>query len=319
MILSLLLAIAGAIVTAIQVVLLHLQGSGICLDEGCRIVDSMTTVEPLYFNLAGLGFFLIVAFGLAQARRGSDAWRGFVSLLLLAALAAEAVLLSFQMDIAQIYCSYCLAILSLIALCNLFLGLKQLAKGIIIFSSVMLAFASLDFGAAGDRSISLDNGTMARFEPGTNSEHQYVLFFSSTCNHCETIIEEMETSSRCAIAFNPVDTITTFTFPGVHFTSGYRPQINRDFLKKLDITEVPVLLSREAERITIVRGENGIRDFLRKQCAAAEPLQPPPTRIGQSTLSDLPLPPQDDGCSILSDCEPQQSGPLIPDQSPASQ
>jgi hypothetical protein len=318
MILSLLIAIAGAIVTAIQVVLLHLQGSGICIDEGCQIVDSMTTVEPLYFNLAGLGFFLIVAFGLVRARQGSDAWRGFVSLLLLAALAAEAVLLSFQMEIAQIYCSYCLAILSLVALCNLFLGLKQLAKGVVIFSSVMLACASLDFGAGGDRSISLDKGTMARFEPGADSEHHYVLFFSSTCNHCETIIEEMESSSRCTIAFNPVDTITTFTFPGVNFTPGYRPQINRDFLKKLDITEVPVLLSREAEKITIVRGENAIRTFLRKQCVADEPQQPPPTRIGQSTQSDLPLLPEDDGCSILSDCEPQQSTPLTPDTSQTS-
>jgi hypothetical protein len=318
MILSLLLAIAGAIVTATQVVLVLFQGSGICHTEGCRIVDSMTSVEPVYFNLAGLGFFLIVAFGLARARRGSDGWRDFVSLLLLAALAAEAVLLYFQMEIARIYCSYCLIILSLVALGNLFLGLKQLVKGIVIFSAVMLACASLDFGAGEDRSISLDNGTMARFEPGPDAEHHYILFFSSTCNHCETIIEEMEASTRCAIAFNPVDTITTFSFPGVHFTEGYRPRINRDFLKKLDITEVPVLLSREADTVTIVRGENPIRAFLREQCAAAEPPQPSPTQTGQSTLSELPLPPQDDGCSILSDCEPQQSVPLTPDTSPAS-
>jgi hypothetical protein len=313
MILSLLIAIAGVIVTAIQVALLHLQGSGICLDEGCHIVDSMTTVEPLYFNLAGLAFFLVVSFGLFLARRGSDNWRGFVSLLLLAALAGEAVLLSFQMEIAQVYCSYCLVILSLVALCNLFLGLKQLAKGLIVFSAVMLAFASLDFGAAQNGSISLNSGTMARFEPGGETEHHYTLFFSSTCNHCETIIEELETRSRCTVAFNPVDTITTFTFPGVIFTQEYRPQINRDFLKKLDISEVPVLLSREADSISIIRGESAIRTFLKKHCAAVEPSpppQPPPLGIGQSIPDDLPLTPQDDGCSILSDCEPQQSSPI---------
>ncbi|MBE0582602.1 MAG: hypothetical protein IH612_02435 [Desulfofustis sp.] len=311
MIVSLLIAIAGVIVTAIQVALLHLQGSGICVDEGCQVVDSMTTVEPLYFNLAGLAFFLVVSFGLFRARRGSDHWRGFVSLLLLAALAGEGVLLSFQTEIAQVYCSYCLAILSLVALCNLFLGLKQLAKGVIVFGAVMLAFASLNFGAGQNGSTSLTDGTMARFEPGAETEHHYTLFFSSTCNHCETIIEELETNSRCAIAFNPVDTITTFSFPGVTFTPEYRPQINRDFLKKLDISAVPVLLSRETETVSIVSGEGAIRAFLKQHCSVIEPPQPPPLEIGQSsTQADLPIAPQDDGCSILSDCEPQQVSPI---------
>lgn len=302
MILSLLAAIAGVVLIAIQVLLLQFQESGICLDEGCQIIDNLTTIDPVYFNLVGLVFFLIVCFGLIRARRGSESWRHMVGVLLLAGLAAEAVLLSFQSFVVQLYCTYCLIVLGLIVLTNVFLGLKQIAKGIIVFSSVMLAFASLDFGSEAPGTDSLSAGTLARFEPAGVKRH-YLLFFSSTCNHCETIIEELENSSACAIHFNPVDTITSFTFPGVVFTDNYRPQINRNFLKNLDITEVPVLLSREQEAITIIKGEAAIRAYLRQQCAEEQPdSMPASASNGQSTFT-WPVPVPDDGCSILSDCD----------------
>lgn len=303
MIVSLLTAIVGVILTAIQALLIHLQDTSLCQDEGCRIVDAMTTVDPLYFNLAGLAFFLVISFGLSRARRGSENWRRLVSLLLIAALAAEGVLLSFQTVVAQAYCSYCLIILALLLVINLFLGLKQMAKALLVFGSVLLAFASLDFSASADNNDSLQEGTLAHFQP-SGATHHFYLFFSSTCNHCETIIEELTGSNHCAVSFNPIDTITSFTFPGATFTEGYRPQVNRAFLKKLEVLEVPVLLERTDETITIIRGETAIRDHLRKQCglSAATPL-PTQSLSGQSSLSPPLLPPAEDGCSILSDCE----------------
>ncbi len=319
MIVSLLAAVAGAMLTGTQVVLLLLERTGICLNDGCAIVDNLTTVDPIYFNLAGLLFFLVVWFGLLRARRGSDHWRRLICVLLLAALAAEAVLLSFQIFVAKAFCSYCLIILGLIVLCTIFLGLKQTVKGAIIFSAVMLTFAGLDFRPESTGTDNLSAGTMATFKPESANNH-YTLFFSSTCNHCETIIEELRHSTSCAIAFNPVDTITSFRFPGAMFTDGYQPLINRHFLRKLDLDEVPVLLSRTRDAITIITGEAAIRNYLREQCdkAPARAFQPT-ARDGHTSVPPAwSLPTTDDGCSILSDCD-APAGLSSPEEPPATQ
>ena len=64
------LALLGALGAAIQAALLLSSGKAICLNEGCRVIEGLTRVPPLYINLAGLGFFLAAAvLALARARR----------------------------------------------------------------------------------------------------------------------------------------------------------------------------------------------------------------------------------------------------------
>ncbi len=58
---SIALALLGALGAAIQSGMLLARGQAICFNEGCRIVEGLTRVSPLYINLAGLGFFLAVA------------------------------------------------------------------------------------------------------------------------------------------------------------------------------------------------------------------------------------------------------------------
>lgn len=312
MILSLLAAVAGVALTAVQTLLIYLQKSGLCLNEGCQVVDSMTMVEPLYFNIAGLTFFLIISFGLLRVRNGSTGWQQPISLLLLAGLAAEAVLLSFQIHVVGIYCSYCVIILGLVVAANVFLGLRQVFKGFLIFSAVMIAFTALDFNADTSANAPLTEGTMARFAPD-GATRDYVLFFSSDCTHCETVLGTLGKTADCAISFNPVDTITRFSLAGATFTDSYRPQINRDFLKRLDIATVPVLLSREQDMITIVKGETAIRSYLAGQCVKPPSLPTNQALTGQSTdTTDWQRPIPDDGCSILEDCEQKSASPAGP-------
>jgi hypothetical protein len=58
---SVALALLGALGSAVQSAMLLARGEALCFNEGCRIVESLTRVSPLYINLAGLGFFLAVA------------------------------------------------------------------------------------------------------------------------------------------------------------------------------------------------------------------------------------------------------------------
>ena len=61
MLVSFFSVLIGILLTGTQSVLIYLQGEGVCFNEGCRIVDSLTLVDPLYFNVAGFFFFLIAA------------------------------------------------------------------------------------------------------------------------------------------------------------------------------------------------------------------------------------------------------------------
>ena len=191
MLISFLAALLGFLVTGIQSVLIYTQGEGVCFNEGCQIVDSLTLIDPLYFNLFGFGYFFILTVGLSRARKGSDLWLRFTSLLLLAGLAAEAVLLAFQLLISQALCSYCLIILGLVVAANLFMGLKQLFKGIVIFSAIMIASFSLDYHNGRIQSQPLEKGTLASYQPDGFSKRFY-LFISSSCAHCQSVLAGLE-------------------------------------------------------------------------------------------------------------------------------
>lgn len=310
MFVSLLAALIGFLLTGFQALLIYYQGEGLCFNDGCRVIDSLTTVDPLIFNLAGFSFFLLVLIGISRARKGSDLWMRFVSLLLLAGLAAEGVLLAFQLLVSQLFCSYCLIILGLVVVANAFLGLKQLFKSIFILGAVLLASFSLDYRSVTTGMVPLESGTMARRQP-TDATHQLYLFFSSSCSHCETVLQSLQSSTACAINFNPIEPITSFSFPEATATGGYRHEVNLRFLKTVGIEKIPVLLDKTDSTMTLVHGEQAISQFIEQNC-----FLPDSSMTGQSAGStmtggqstNLPLPkPTEDGCSITEEC--QESSP----------
>jgi hypothetical protein len=299
------LALLASILTAAQAFFIYTTGQTICFNEGCAIVDSLTTVSPLYFNIAGLVFFQILFWCLLWGRDGSEHWHKVARLLLLAGLAAEAVLVFFQYAIATVFCSYCLVILAFIVLLNILCGPRQVFRGIILFSAVTVACFSLQFRTAAS-SGALDEGSLAMVS-GEQKKARLYLFFSATCAYCEKVIETLREENSCTVRFNPIERIENFTFPGVEFSAEYFPEINLNFMKSLSIKEIPVLVAVEQQKILVVKGEQGIRQYLDENCRETAAIDYSGTsRVGPDEFRILPGGDLgDDACSVATDCDPE--------------
>ncbi|MBU1567901.1 MAG: vitamin K epoxide reductase family protein [Proteobacteria bacterium] len=256
----------ASVLTAVQVVLLHTGAKGLCFNEGCEIVDSMTNVSPLVFNIAGFLFFQALFWLFLCGRKGSEYWHKLARLLLLAGFAAEAVLVFFQYSIATVFCSYCLVILAVIALLNLCCGMYQFVRGMVIFIAVLVACFSLQFGpSSAARGSSLDSGSLAMVNGKRDGAKRY-LFFSASCAHCEKVIESIGADNICTVRFNPIEKIEKLAVPGMVKFTDYQPEVNRSLLQSLSIGEVPVLMVKTEDETHIFKGEKRIREYLEKTC-----------------------------------------------------
>ena len=300
--------------TGVQAFLLYTQGKGVCFNDGCEIVDSLTTVSPLTFNIAGFLYFQLVFWLLLTGRSGSEYWHKLARLLLLAGLAAEAVLIFFQYRIAMVFCSYCLIIFSIILMLNLLCGLRQIVRGAVLFAAVMVACFSLRFEAAAGKGPSLAAGSVARLA-GQEDGTERFLFFSSTCSYCEKILDSIREENTCAFRFNPVDRLTAFQLDGAEHFSAYDPAINARFLQNLSVTGVPALVAVEREKTLVLRGEQQIMQYLDENCRPAKKeidyggsSRIVPSFVpGSGTASEGG---EDGSCPVAAECEPQESGEI---------
>jgi len=176
-------ALLASLVVAVQIVILMLGKNGLCLSQGCQVVDQLTRVSPLLFNVAGLFFFQAVFWGVYRVRSAAANRVKLVRLILLAGLAAEGVLVGFQQIVAGAFCTYCLIVLGFIALLNLLTGIKQLIAGAFVFGVVLLAFSSLEYKHDQKNLKATNEGVFAR-KINPSSTVTVHLFFSSTCSHC---------------------------------------------------------------------------------------------------------------------------------------
>jgi len=297
-------AFLATILTGVQAVLLYIGKDGICLNEGCKIVDTFPRLPPLYFNIIGCVYFFTLSWCFFKGREGSEYWHRFAKLMLLAGLAAEGVLLFFQYSIVTAFCSYCLIIFSFILLLNILCGLRQLFGSLIIFISVFSMLSSLQLRAVSTSDVSLSGGSFAQIGEESENSAKY-LFFSETCEHCEKVISTIDGDNRCDLRFNPVERIENFTLPGSRRFLEYDPEVNIGFLKSLDIKEVPVLVSMEQERVVILKGEGRIQEYLNEQCLGREPVDYSGTSqdigLDYKYLPDLKS--QEEGCSVEENCE----------------
>ncbi len=304
------IALLASVLTAVQALLIYFTGQTVCNTDGCAIVDSLTTVPPLYFNIAGFLFFQVIFWCLIWGREGAELWHKLARLLLLAALCAEAVLVFFQYAIATVFCSYCLVICGFIVLLNLLSGARQIFRGIVLFSTITLVCFSLQFGKASGGPAMLDGGSVARVNGGQQGGKLY-LFFSASCPHCENVIELLREENSCTIGFNPIERLDNFDFPGAEYLTEYNPEINLGFLNSLSLKEIPVLVGIEQEEISILRGELQIRQYVEEKCrkngqtdysGSSSAVLPGPLYPGVEKV-------QDDACQVAADC-----GPEVPEE-----
>jgi hypothetical protein len=309
----LLVASAGILLTAIQIVYIIFSGDIFCLNDGCEIVESLTRVPPILFNLAGCLFFVAIFLGLWRGRDGNGKWLNLARFLLLAGMAAEGVLVAFQYYISEAFCSYCLMVFSCILLLNILAGARQLLGGFAAFAAVLVAFSSLQFKSMNE-GITLAQGSYARIGRQNSPERLY-LFFSSSCPHCEEVIATIDNTMTCNIYFNPLENLDSFTVNGAVRTSAYQAEVNRNFLKTLEIREIPVLLAQSAQAIHVLRGKQQILDYLHKTCRAGKTETTPQT----GTTETRPAAPfsfgvpanQDDGCVVGTDCTKPADKPSL--------
>ena len=299
------LSLLGALGAAIQAALLYSSGKAICLNEGCRVIEGLTRVPPLFINLAGLGFFLAAAV-LGWRAPASRFVQRLLGLLLLAGIAAEGVLFSFQLFVAKAFCAWCLAVFALVALLNLLAGTRQAFRAAAVFAASLAVFSVLSFGViqppAGGRA--LDGGTYGVRSCAAPAKQVY-LVFSSSCPHCAEVLRTLESCNSCNFHFNPIDQITGLDLPGVERSTSYDPGVNRGLLALLGIEEVPVLLVPGPEGMSIIRGEKRILAYIRAECFRASPvLNIDPSRLLGGGSLELFRDEKDDGCNVTVECPP---------------
>ncbi len=292
--------LASLLITA-QIGFTLYQGNPFCLNEGCKVVEELTRVSPLVFNLVGFFFFQTVYWGLRSSRYELRQVPQFIKTLLFAGLAVEGVLLSFQYMVAHAFCAYCLGIFACIVLLNLLLGFKQATTGLFLLAVVVLAFASLELSPSQKGASAFTAGTFAS-RPGSTKGAESFLFYASTCAHCEKVIASLQKNNWATVHFNPIDQVTSLELPGSRRTSTYSPATNRALLASLGIDEIPVLMTRTAEGITIRRGEAALLAYFGK-ASFAEAAGQSRAAAASATQSLIPgLEASKDGCSVAADC-----------------
>ena len=138
-------ALGASIIIALQILIRLITGSSFCLNAGCQVVESLTTISPLYLDLAGLIFFLVVFWLLFNQKPKSIYNIDLIGMTLVSGLVFDATLIAYQVFVAHIFCSYCLIIFALVILLTVLYGLRQVTIGIAILSAVGLSFSILTF------------------------------------------------------------------------------------------------------------------------------------------------------------------------------
>jgi hypothetical protein len=239
-----------------------------------------------------------------------------VHLLLLAGLAAEGVLVGFQQVVAGAFCTYCLIVLGFVVLLNLLAGIKQLMAGALLFGVVVLAFSSLEYTHSQKSSQATKEGVFASKISSSPVETVY-LFFSSTCNHCQRVLEVMRNTASISMHFNPIDTLSSLDVSGAALNPKYSPAANKALLTSLGIDEIPVLLVRTTTGFSIIKGESACIAFLDSLGTPSPQSQKLPHDLSSASPENTSLIPpagnQADGCSVNTDCD---TIPSLPGVSP---
>jgi uncharacterized membrane protein len=267
-------ALLGCGLITAQIAIIIFRGESFCLNQGCKIIENLTLLPPLAFNLAGLFFFLSVLPASRSARKRAQPGFDWLRLLLLSGLAVEGILISYQMFVVQTACFYCLTIFALVALLNIISGRRQLLLGGPLFLAMLIAAGTLNFGPSQAllQAKNLGAGTFAVQGSATPTAQLY-LFFSADCPHCRNVLDVMAEADNCEINFNPVDKVEALGGPGLTYLPDYKPAVNRLLLSLLEIKTIPVMLAKNQDDFSIVKGETAIIDYLKRTCFDT---QPPP-------------------------------------------
>jgi hypothetical protein len=259
------LAMTASIIAGLQAVINLITGSSICPNAGCEVVESLTSVSPLYLNILGCVFFQLVFWLLGKPKPGSN--HNLLGPLLLCGLAFDSALMAYQIIAAHSLCSYCLLILFFVIILNILYGARQMAVGFAISSAVVISLSILALfpTGAGSKPYSLKNASYGLKSCASPTKEIY-LIFSSDCPHCQQVIETLNNCNSCDLYLNPIDNISSLNINGLELNKSFSPEVNRLILQIFGIDSVPVLVVKDKESYRFVKGENRILSFIRRAC-----------------------------------------------------
>lgn len=299
--LPLLIALLGTLIVGGQIVSILLRGKTACLKEGCEVVEQLTRISPLAFNLLGFGYFLVLFWVFLFTGKSGKREVFLSSFLLLAGLGVEGVLLSYQVFAVLTFCSYCLVIAGLVILLNILLGWRQIFSGAVVFFAVLTASSLLNFGPALllSKSETLEAGVYA-VRTGEEEKGRYFLFLSATCPHCQTVLEALPQYPACTVFINPVTSASPdLSSIHVELRGRFSSEVSRLFLALLDLKEIPVLLEDSGQSYTLYRGEQDILQVLKEKCSA---FMQAPNEDSQK-YEGMSIPDEGEGeCGIETEC-----------------
>ncbi|MGB9712417.1 MAG: vitamin K epoxide reductase family protein [Dissulfurimicrobium sp.] len=261
------LAFLGSLVVLAQIGAILIRGEAVCLNEGCKIAENFVSINQIYVNLVGLGYFQTIFWtGLLSRRK---AWAmAVLPGFLLAGLGVEGVLIGLQTFVVHSFCSYCLLIFLFIVLMNVCVDLRHLFVGGLIFVTEFFIFSALKLDEdAFQKRFDLDSGTYAVRQCNDPRKRLY-LIFSEDCPHCKAVLDVLKTCSACEVHFNPVTRPRAEILPGLEPLPRYEPKANKVILRILGIYTIPVLIVENRDGLSFIKGQDSIIRYVKDQCAS---------------------------------------------------
>jgi hypothetical protein len=300
------IALIASFITAIQAVIGVIYGSIICPNSGCKVVEGLTTISPLYLNFLGLIFFQCVFWGLRLQKNRSTPPIDLLGLILISGLVFESVLLAYQIFVARIFCGYCLLIFAMVLTVNLLYGKRQMVAGIAILGVTLFSFSALTF---------MPTGVLSQTEPlkaasyGVKScstpTKEIYLIFSSNCPYCENVLQTLSNCNSCDLYLNPIDKIDSISNIELEPNPKFSPEINRLVLAVLGIDSVPVLVVKSDDGYRFIKGESKIVNYVQQACFTEADVLYFKDGISAGDEGITAITDQQGECSVEIDCEPK--------------
>lgn len=298
------IALGAGTVIALQIAIFLTTGSSICLNAGCKIVEQLTTVSPLYLNIIGLIYFIALFWLLFNLEPTFWLDVDLIGLMLVSGLVFDAVLIAYQIFVARTFCSYCTIIFALMIILTMLYGLRQMAVGITVLTAVGLSFSMLTFFPIGATSKTYSLKTASYGVKSCSSPTKEIyLIFSADCPHCQKVIETLNNCNSCDLYLNPVDSVKSLHLSGLELNQQFAPEINRLILKVLAIDSVPVLVVKDAESYRFIRGESTIINFISRACFTHENVLYFDKAPVSSDNEIMVFTNKDEECSLAIDCD----------------
>jgi uncharacterized membrane protein len=297
------ISFAASILIGIQILIILFRGEAACLNQGCKIVENLINIPPLYFNLVGLFYFQAVCWLFFLARQKGNLLMDLSRLLLLTGVAVEGVLIAYQIYVAETLCAYCLILFAIVLLLNVLAGWKQSLAGISILSGIILISSLLSYGPTAllSKQQTINSGTYGT-RTCLSPKKELYLFFSADCPHCKNVLQALEGCSSCNFHFNPIEKLADFDLKGTERSASYDPELNKLLLKLLGIDSIPVLLEKNQSGFSIIKGEKQIIHYIQQACYLADPLLYLDNK-GQSSQDPISVFSEAEDCSLTIECE----------------